>query len=186
MKKLTLNLVFSVSLFVVVSILLKVANGGTQIVEYWFNLKVQGPTGTTRTLELVSYLVFLPILAFVFSRLIYKNIFKNPRVSFNGIYFVLGFLIITLLTSILIFFSNKSIFSIPLYDNNVLKLLLNYQNVFKKYDVKKLVIIGTVFHNLLIFLFGTVGINKELKNINRINKNNFVAAKPAPIAHLKE
>ena len=167
MKKQMLNLLLSVSLFFMVSILLKMANAGTQVVEYWLNLKVQGPTGNTRSLELVSYLILLPPLAYGLSRLIYKNIFKRLDVAFNGIYFVLGFLIINLVTILLITFSTKSIISIPLYDNNVLKLLLNYQNIFKKYDFRILVIIGTTFHNLLIVLFGTFGLNRELKSQTR-------------------
>lgn len=168
MKRLILNLSLSLSLFVVVSLLMKVANGGTQIVEYWFNLKVQGPTGTTRTLELISYLIYLPLLAYVFSRVIYKFIFYKSNVTFNGIYFVFGFLIISALTILLINFSTKSILSIPFYDNNVAKFLMNYQNIFFKYDFRTLVIIGTLFHNLLIVLFGTTGINRDLKNKNRI------------------
>ncbi|MFZ2256615.1 MAG: hypothetical protein WAV55_00565 [Clostridiaceae bacterium] len=170
MKKLMFNLLLSVSLFVVVSILMPVANTGLSIIELFLNLRVQGPTEITRTLELVSYLIFLPVLAYMLSRLIYKIIFKKTDVSFNGIYFGLGFLIIILGTILLITYSTRSIFSIPLYDNKVSKLLLNYQNIFKKsFDFRTSIIIETTFHNLLIVLFGTAGINRYLKNKKSIN-----------------
>lgn len=161
MKKLFLNLSLSVSLFIVVSIILKATNMVIQIFESWFLLRVQGPTELTATIELVGYVVILPILAYFIARIFYKKYFKKSDVSFSWTYFIIGLILISAVSITLIATSSKSIVSIPFYDSNLPSFLMKFQNLFSKFDYRILAMIGVLFHNLVIALFGTLGINAK-------------------------
>jgi|GEM_PF-6389324 len=157
-----MNLLLSLSLFIVVGIFLKVSGIVIQIIESWLLLRVQGPTDLTNIIELVGYIVILPISAFLLARLLYNMYFKNSDVSFNLLYFIKGLTIITIASIWFVMTSTESIVSIPFYDFKLPLFLMKFQNFFSKFDYRILAIIGVLFHIIVIALFGYLGINKEM------------------------
>lgn len=157
-----MNLLLSLSLFIVVGIFLKASGIVIQIIESWLLLRVQGPTDLTNIIELVGYIMILPISAFLLARLLYKMYFKNSDVSFNLLYFIKGLTIITIASIWFVMTSTESIVSIPFYDFKLPLFLMKFQNFFSKFDYRILAIIGVLFHNIVIALFGSLGINIEM------------------------
>lgn len=88
--------------------------------------------------------------------------FKNSDVSFNLLYFIKGLTIITIASIWFVMTSTESIVSIPFYDFKLPLFLMKFQNFFSKFDYRILAIIGVLFHNIAIALFGSLGINKEM------------------------